>query len=124
MGTRACHEHRRSCSDARDDASGDPCDMAKAGLPEAQSPVMQLFIHRKRRLKPVPRPASGYLVAGCNFRGVGRCPVRIFKGMSAAPRGALPYPRLSREEFGGVFLDLMPYLDPKGEGNSSMAANQ
>ena len=50
--------------------------------------------------------------------------MRIFKEMSAAPRGALPYSRLSREKFGGIFLDLMPYLDPKGEGNKSLAANQ
>jgi hypothetical protein len=27
---------------------GDPCDTANAGLHEAQSPVMQVFIHRKR----------------------------------------------------------------------------
>lgn len=53
-----------------------------------------------------------------------RCPIRAFKETDVAPRGALPYPRLSREEFGGIFLDLMPYLEPKGEGNSSMAANQ
>jgi hypothetical protein len=30
--------NRRSCSNARSDASRDPCDMAKAGLPEPQSP--------------------------------------------------------------------------------------
>jgi hypothetical protein len=41
----------------------------------------------------------------------------------AAPRSALLYPRLSREEFEGRFLDLMPYLDLKGEGNHSMAEN-
>lgn len=40
-----------------------------------------------------------------------------------APRGALAYPRLSREEFEGRFLDLMPYLELKGEGNHSMAEN-
>ena len=40
-----------------------------------------------------------------------------------APRSALLYPRLSREEFEGRFLDLMPYLEPKGEGNHSMAEN-
>ena len=40
-----------------------------------------------------------------------------------APRGALLYPRLSREEFEGRFLDLMPYLELKGEGNHSMAEN-
>jgi hypothetical protein len=50
--------------------------------------------------------------------------MRVFKEMSAAPRSALPYPRPSREELGGTFLDLMSYLDPKGEGNRSMAANQ
>ena len=38
-----------------------------------------------------------------------------------APRGALLYPRLSREEFEGRFLGLMPYLELKGEGNRSMA---
>src|SRR5271165_7356754 len=40
-----------------------------------------------------------------------------------APRGALWYPRLSREEFEGRFLGLMPYLELKGEGNHSMAEN-
>jgi N-terminal domain of reverse transcriptase len=40
-----------------------------------------------------------------------------------APRGALSYPRLSREEFEGRFLGLMPYLELKGEGNNSMAGN-
>ena len=40
-----------------------------------------------------------------------------------APRGALSYPRFSREEFEGRFLGLMPYLDLKSEGNRSMAGN-
>ena len=40
-----------------------------------------------------------------------------------APRGSLLYPRLSREEFEGRFLGLMPYLELKGEGNRSMAGN-
>src|SRR5215469_15701372 len=40
-----------------------------------------------------------------------------------APRGALLYPRFSREEFEGRFLGLMPYLELKGEGNHSMAGN-
>jgi len=67
-GTGACHEYRRSCPDARSDAPGSPRDMAKAVLPESQSPVMQVFIHRKQHLKPVPRSAPGYLVVRCNFR--------------------------------------------------------
>ena len=37
-----------------------------------------------------------------------------------APRGALLYPRRSREELEGRFLGPMAYPDPKGERNSSM----
>ena len=37
-----------------------------------------------------------------------------------APRGALLYPRCSREELEGKFLGPMAYPDPKGERNSSM----
>ena len=48
--------------------------------------------------------------------------VRNLQRMTA-PRGALLYPRLSREEFDGRFLGLMPYLELKGEGNHSMAEN-
>ncbi|WP_207757665.1 transposase [Nonomuraea cypriaca] len=39
----------------------------------------------------------------------------------AAPRGALSYPRFSREKLGGMFLGLMTYLNLKGEGNRSMS---
>jgi hypothetical protein len=39
----------------------------------------------------------------------------------AAPRGALSYPRLSREKLGGMFLGPMTYLDLKSEGNRSMS---
>ena len=44
--------------------------------------------------------------------------------IQAAPRGALLYPRRSREELGGRFLGLMADLDPKGEGDNSMPGNQ
>ena len=67
---------------------------------------------------------------------VGRLRRRIFKAAKdedlakvrslqkmTAPRGALLYPRLSREEFEGRFLGPMPYLELKGEGNHSMAGN-
>ena len=37
-----------------------------------------------------------------------------------APRGALLYPRLSREELEGRFLGLMADLDGKPEGDNSM----
>jgi protein-L-isoaspartate O-methyltransferase len=85
-GTRACHEYRRSCPDVRNGVSGNPRDRAKPELAESQSPAMQLFIHRKLRLKPVPRSVSVYFVGGCNLQGVGRCPVRTFKGMSGTPK--------------------------------------
>ena len=65
-------------------------------------------------------PARGSRAPLGNLRDQERCPVRALKEMSAAPRGALPYSRFSREELGGTFLDLMPYLDPKGEGDQSM----
>ena len=39
----------------------------------------------------------------------------------AAPRGALSYPRFSREKLGGRFLGPMTHLDLKSEGNRSMS---
>lgn len=39
----------------------------------------------------------------------------------SAPRGALSYPRFSREKLGGMFLGLMAHLDLKSEGNRSMS---
>lgn len=39
----------------------------------------------------------------------------------AAPRGALSYPRLSREKLGGRFLGPMTHLDLKSEGKRSMS---
>jgi hypothetical protein len=39
---------------------------------------------------------------------------------AAAPRGALLYPRRSREGLEGRFLGLMAYLDGKPEGDNSM----
>jgi hypothetical protein len=44
---------------------------------------------------------------------------------SSAPRGALLYPLLRREGFGGISLGLMAYLDPKGcRRENSMPGNQ
>ena len=85
-GTRACRDSCWPCPGVWSGAAVSPRDMAKAELPESQSPAMQVFIHRKWRLKPVPRPASVYLVGGRTFRDVGRCPVRAFKGMSGTPK--------------------------------------
>src|SRR6478736_3328424 len=72
----------------------------------------------------------------CHEDNVRRLRQRIFKAAQdgnlttvrnlqklTAPRGALSYPRCSREELEGRFLGLMPYLELKGEGNRSMAGN-
>ena len=40
-----------------------------------------------------------------------------------APRGALLYPRLSRDELEGRFVGPMAYPDPKGERNNRMPGN-
>ena len=50
--------------------------------------------------------------------------MRAIKEMSAAPRGALLYPRHSREELGGMFLDPMPNPESKDKRDSSLAENQ
>ena len=42
----------------------------------------------------------------------------------AAPRGALLYPRLSREELRGRFLGLMANLDRKPRGDNSMVRRE
>ncbi|WP_238455320.1 transposase family protein [Micromonospora sp. ATA51] len=84
-GTGACHEYRCSCPDARSEAPRDPRDMAKAGLPEPQSPVMQVFIHRNMASETGAASCVGLFRYRRNFRDVGRCPVRAFKGMSGAP---------------------------------------
>jgi hypothetical protein len=46
--------------------------------------------------------------------------VRTHSHAAAAPRGALLYPRQSREELEGRFLGLMADLDGKPEGDNSM----
>ncbi len=128
-GTRACHGYRRSCPDVRSGASGNPRDMAKPGLAESQSPAMQLFIHRKWRLKPVPRSVSGYFVTGCNFQSVGRCPVRTFKGMSgtggfdcsgltkaAYAAAGIPLPRTAQAQYTAGIRRLRALSGQQGQG--------
>jgi DDE_Tnp_1-associated len=65
--------NRRSGPGVWDDAPGDPCDMAKARLPEPQSSADALYIHRKD---------------ACN-----RCPscvVRVGSATHSSRRGAMP----------------------------------
>src|SRR3954447_23626340 len=53
--------NRRSCPGVRSGAPGDPRDMAKAGLPESQSPEGAKAHLPERRPKPVPAPVAGSL---------------------------------------------------------------
>ncbi len=96
----------------------------KLDLPESQSPEDETRRPSERHMLPAPRSATASF-AGCrNLRNVERCPVRAIKEMSDAPRGALLYSRFSREELGGMFLDLMPNLASRDKGDSSLAENQ
>ena len=45
-GEKSMLEKRESLEDAEGDVLQGPCDMAKAGLPEPQSPVVELHTHR------------------------------------------------------------------------------
>lgn len=47
-----------------------------------------------------------------------------YSGKHPAPRGALSYTWFNQEELEEVFLGLMPYLAPKGQGDNSMVGNQ
>ncbi len=51
---------RRSCPGVMGEASRDPRDMAKAGLPEAQSPDDAKVRPPARHPKPAPCPAMGW----------------------------------------------------------------
>jgi hypothetical protein len=46
-GDKSMSGKRWACPGVRGVASRDPCDMAKAGLLEVQSPAMKVRIHRK-----------------------------------------------------------------------------
>jgi hypothetical protein len=90
----------------------------------AQSPDDEKVRPPERHPKPAPCSATASHLCRRNLRSMERCPVRAIKEMSAAPRGALLYPRFSREELGGMFLDLMPNPASKDKRDSSLAENQ
>jgi hypothetical protein len=77
---------RQSCSGVRGEVSRDPCDMAKAGLPEAESPEDVKKHPPERHTIPAPRSVTAFFVGCRNLRGVGRCPVRVIKEMSRTPK--------------------------------------
>jgi hypothetical protein len=77
---------RRLCPDARSGAPRDSCDTVKAILPESQSPDDANIHPPERRLKPAPRPVVAFFRGRRNLRDVERCPVRVLKEMSGAPK--------------------------------------
>lgn len=85
IGDKSMPGNQRSSPDVRGGALGDPRDMAKAGLPEAQSPVDVTSHPPERRLKPVPCSAAVMKHNRGNFRNAKRCPARAFKEMSGPP---------------------------------------
>jgi hypothetical protein len=84
-GDKSMPDNQRSSPGVWGGALGDPRDMAKAGLPEAQSPVDANSHPPERRLKPAPRPAAAMKHNCGNLQVVGRCPTRAFKEMSGPP---------------------------------------
>ena len=77
---------RRSCPGVRGEASRDPRDMAKARLPEAESPEDEKAHPSERHLLPAPCSAMAFLQGCRNLRGMERCPVRAIKEMSRTPK--------------------------------------
>ena len=75
-----------SCPGVWSDALGDPRDMAKARLPESQSPEDAMVHPPERRLKPVPLPAPASACWRAHPREEERFAVSEFKGMSGAPK--------------------------------------
>ena len=78
--------NHRSRPDVRGGAVGDPRDMAKAGLLEAESPEDGKAHPPERHLLPAPCSAMAFLQGRRNLRGVERCPVRAVKEMSRTPK--------------------------------------
>jgi hypothetical protein len=76
---------RRSSPGVRGDASRDPCDMAKAGLPKSQSPEDATYRPPERHLLPVLRSATANWRCRRNLRSAERCPMRAIEEMSGTP---------------------------------------
>ena len=77
---------RRSRPGVRGEVSRDPRDMAKAGLPEAESPEDGNSHPSERYLLPAPCSAMACLQGRRNLRGMERCPMRAIKEMSRTPK--------------------------------------
>jgi len=76
---------RRSCPGVRGEVSRDPRDMAKAGLPESQSPDDETMRPSERHPIPTPCSATAWEDGHRNLRSMERCPTRAIKEMSGTP---------------------------------------
>ena len=101
---------RGACRGVLGAASRDPCDKAKAGLLEAQSPVMKVRIHRKRRLKPMPHRVPVRTGPWGNLRGVEHRPICRIQGY-AEFAGSGRVSRLLREAVHGGLLGIILLVD-------------
>ena len=87
--------------------------------PGARRSTVWTVTARKNAIRVLGRPAG----AGRDRGGNAGKHLGLLADM-AAPRGALLYSRLSREEFGGYSWVRWLTQDPKGEGDNSMPGNQ
>jgi hypothetical protein len=69
----------------RDGALGDPRDMAKAGLPESQSPGEEKSASAGKTSVTGASSAVALIDGRRTLRRLERCPVRAFKEMSGTP---------------------------------------
>jgi Bacterial regulatory proteins, luxR family/Transposase DDE domain len=124
---------------------GVPLGIVSAGANRHDSPLLApTLAAAQAQVGPLPEHVTGHLDAGYDstitrnlldslgFDGeISRkgVPARSRSASAgswsapSAPRGALLYPRFSREGLGGRFLGRMAYLDPKGEGDESLPDN-
>ena len=68
QGNSSMAANQWSCRGVWSDALGDPRDMAKARLPESQSPEDAMVHPPERHLKPVPFPAFAWHADECTPR--------------------------------------------------------
>ena len=85
-GDKSMPGNHRPSPDVWGGAVGDPRDMAKAVLLEAQSPEDESSHPPERRLKPAPCSAMVSILRCRNLRSGERCPVRAFKEISGEPK--------------------------------------
>jgi hypothetical protein len=79
---------QRPCPDVRSSALRDSFDTVKAILPKPQSPEDASIHPPERRLKPAPCPAVAFFHGRRNLWDVERCPVRVLKEISGAPKSS------------------------------------